>query len=314
MDRERLSAAVLGSVLVLSLVAVSFSPPASAEGEYAITIEDSIDTPTRNVEVQGATYEVPAIAKANEGDSMDVNIQAPVADQFYRVYLFNSDQQIVKGGFGEGNKTVEFELSNLTAGTYVFVVQEQGANQVVHPLVIKGYETSIEAPKSAVSGGDIRVNVAVERLETNITYERIEVVLTGQGQQVRTTAVRKDGTHTATINTQNLTPGSYNVYANVRGEQIVLDEQVIFGVSDTQTLRIETTQDAPDSPNTTEQGQTGENDLTTSSSDSATESLSPDDVLTPANQSQQTTDTKLPVFGTTTAIIGAAILALSRLL
>lgn len=303
MVRGRLSAVVLGCLLVLSLLAGSFSIPAAADGEYAITIEESVDTPTRDVELEGATYEISAIAKANEGDSMGVTVQAPDPDQFYRVYLYNSDRQIIKGGFGEGDKTVEFDLDNLTAGTYVFVVQQQGANQVIHPLVIKGYETSIDAPASAVRGEDVRVNVTIDQLEENITHDRIEVVLAGQSQQIRTAATLTDGTYSTTIDTQDLSPGSYDVYANVRGEQVVFDEQVIFGVSDAQALRIDSSETVSSSSSPSAQDSTNEVNSATSVSGSRTDSSNSESVLTPASQSQPTTDTKLPGFGAITAIV-----------
>ena len=233
--RPVLVTAALG-VVAVSLLLTAVTSPVVADTEYEISVEGSVDTPTRTVELEGATYNVSAIGKAESGESIDVTVQAPDPDQDYDVYLYNSDRQIVEGESGEGNDTVTFDLTDLDAGTYVFAVQERGANQVIHPFIIKGFDTTIDAPTSATVGDDVTVEVTTDQLSDNATNDRVEVVIAGDAQLTRTTATGNDDTYTATIDTGGLDPGSYRVYANVRGEEVVFDERVIFGVSDAQTL------------------------------------------------------------------------------
>jgi hypothetical protein len=233
--RPVLVTAALG-VVAVSLLLTAVTSPVVADTEYEISVEGSVDTPTRTVELEGATYNVSAIGKAESGESIDVTVQAPDPDQDYDVYLYNSDRQIVEGESGEGNDTVTFDLTDLDAGTYVFAVQERGANQVIHPFIIKGFDTTIDAPTSATVGDDVTVEVTTDQLSDNATNDRVEVVIAGDAQLTRTTATGSDDTYTATIDTGGLDPGSYRVYANVRGEEVVFDERVIFGVSDAQTL------------------------------------------------------------------------------
>ena len=233
--RPVLVTAALG-VVAVSLLLTAVTSPVVADTEYEISVEGSVDTPTRTVELEGATYNVSAIGKAESGESIDVTVQAPDPDQDYDVYLYNSDRQIVEGESGEGNDTVTFDLTDLDAGTYVFAVQERGANQVIHPFIIKGFDTTIDAPTSATVGDDVTVEVTTDQLSDNATNDRVEVVIAGDEQLTRTTATGSDDTYTATIDTGGLDPGSYRVYANVRGEEVVFDERVIFGVSDAQTL------------------------------------------------------------------------------
>jgi hypothetical protein len=190
----------------------------------------------------------------------------------------------------------------------VFVVQEQGATQVIHPLVIKGYDTSVEAPTTATYGEEIAVNVTADPIEENITHDRIEVVIAGQNQQIRETAVKMDDTYTAIIDTRDLTPGVYDVYANVRGKKIVFDEQVIFGISDARTLTVESTTSTSDSPGTTAQQSPPETDTTDVPSDPESETA--ETVLTPADQSQPTTATKIPGFSLITMSVTTVILLL----
>ncbi|SMP13004.1 hypothetical protein [Halobellus salinus] len=294
--RSVLVTAALGLVAV-SLLLTAVTSPVVADTEYEISVEGSVDTPTRTVELEGATYNVSAIGKAQSGESIDVSVQAPDPDQDYNVYLYNSDRQIVEGESGEGNDTVTFDLTDLDAGTYVFAVQERGANQVIHPFVIKGFDTTIDAPASATVGDDVTVDVTTDRLSDNATNDRVEVVIAGDDQLTRTTATGSDDTFTATVDTGGLDPGSYRVYANIRGEEVVFDERVIFGVSDAQTLDLEEAESddsgssggvGSGSQTTTADPATGTDQAPTTSADSTT--LEPS-TSTPTSDQSVTDDT-----------------------
>jgi PGF-pre-PGF domain-containing protein len=258
MERHRGFAAVILCVLLLCTAALAMSSPVVANDEYEITVPGSVDTPTRDVEIQGETYEISSIAKAEINTSVDVEVTAPDADSEYRLYLYNSDNQVVTtpgDGAGSplysGDTTATFDLTGIESGTYAFGVQEgSGAPDAIHPLVIEAFDTSIaSAPGSATVGDDITVDVEVTRdseADAGVTKDRVEVVIASDSQNITTTAEEDGGDYTATIDTSSLSAGSYDVYATVRGTEEVLGEDEVLGISDDQSLRL----DAPDDEST----------------------------------------------------------------
>ncbi|MGQ4557357.1 hypothetical protein [Halobellus sp. GM3] len=241
MQRRVVPVGIVICVVVLSGVFIGGSDPVAADSEYDITIPGSIETPTREVAVYGSTYEISAIGRAESGDSVDVEVTAPDSDQEYEVYLYNSDQNVVERTRLEGDDTATFDLSDLDldAGTYVFTVQEQGSTETIHPFVIKGYDISVTSPKSATVGAEIEVDVSLYQIDQSATNNRVEVVVAGEDQDTTATASENGSRYTATIDTDSLAAGSYRVYANVRGEKEVLGEKVMFGISDPQSLDLE---------------------------------------------------------------------------
>lgn len=327
------------SVLLLSGVTSSVG---AADGEYEISVAGSIDTPTREVNLEGATYNVSAIGKAETNSSIDVTVTAPDSNQLYRVYLYNSDKQIVKGNTGTGDETLTFELDGLDPGTYIFAVQEQGANKKIHPLVIKGYETTLEMPTSATIGETVTVDISTEQIHQNATRDRVEIVVAGQETQINKTASETGGSYTTTIDTDPFTAGTYRVYANVRGGKAVYGQKEIYGVSDSHSLSVRSqdktaaatentdegataTDSQPESTEvTTTSGPTGKIKITsepspepTTSTESTTTASSSTDtppadtsVITPSSETAAETPTTIPGFSVLQVIGGVLLIGL----
>jgi len=269
----------LNRVLVLSalflavtsaLLLIGATGSVGADSEYEISVAGSIDTPTREVNLEGATYNVSAIGKANAGSTIDVTVSAPDSEQLYRVYLYNSDKQIVKGNTGTGDATLTFELDGLDTGTYMFAVQEQGANKKIHPLVIKGYETTLTMPESATIGDTVTVDISTEQIQQNATQDRVEVVVAGQETQISKSASESGDSYSTTIDTDSFTAGTYRVYANIRGEKVVYDQQEIYGVSDAHTLTVNSQGETTEAPNGNAGGSESDNTGTQSPATEAT--------------------------------------------
>lgn len=258
MERGRLSATVLMCLLVLSLLAVSISIPVAADGEYTITIDGSVDTPTREVPVFGGKN-ISAIAKADVGESITVEVAAPSSSTSYTTVLINENQKTVDFVDMKGDDSGVYDLgsprrpgySTLDPGSYLFAVENSttGAREKIHPLVIKGFDTSISAPGSATVGDEITVDVTVTRVNDSATNNYVEVVVADGEQNISKTATKDGSQYTASIDTSSLDTGSYKVYATVRGnEEVYGGEEVIYGISDEQSLSLE----SEDSQSTTE--------------------------------------------------------------
>lgn len=248
MERPQGLAAIILCVVLVCMVVVAATGPVTADNEYEITVSGSVDTPTREVEKLGETYEISSIAKAEINSSIEIDVTAPDSDSDYKVYLYNSDNQIVTGPEGDasrtGDTTATFDLTGIDAGTYSFgAVDGPGAPDAVHPLVIEAFDTSIDsAPSSATVGEEITVDVSVDRdseADDDLTKDRVEVVLANESTSITETATDDGGGYTATVDTSTLSAGSYNLYATVRGTEEVLGRDEILGISDGQSLTVE---------------------------------------------------------------------------
>ncbi|SEH45719.1 hypothetical protein SAMN05192561_10265 [Halopenitus malekzadehii] len=306
MEYRAVPALVITCLVATSLLLGGVTHTASADSEYDITIDGSVDTPTREIALEGATYEVSAIGKAAIGSSVNVNVQAPAPDQEYHVYLYNSDRQIIDQNRGNGSGTATFDLSGLSAGTYVFAVQERGATQVLHPLVIEGYDTSIQAPESASIGENLTVEVTTQQLQSDVAKDSIDVVIANDNQQIRSTSTGTSGTQDISINTENLNTGSYEVYANVRGQNVVFDQKEILGISNGHSVELEAAETStPSSGDGSSGGGGGGGGSEASATPTATEAVetpestetTPTDVSSPSHtetDSAPSTDTNSP--------------------
>jgi PGF-pre-PGF domain-containing protein len=265
MERPQgLAATILCIVLICSVV-LAATGPVTADEEYEITVSGSVDTPTREVEKLGETYEISSIAKTEINSSIDIDVTAPDSDSEYKIYLYNSENQVATGPEGDasrtGDTTATFDLTNLDAGTYAFgAVDGPGAPDAVHPLVIEAFDTSINsAPSSATVGEKITVNVDVDRdseADDDVTKDRVEVVVANESTNITETATDDSGDYTATVDTRTLGAGSYNLYATVRGTEEVLERDEILGISEDQSLTVESADDS-ESTDTSEPDGTG---------------------------------------------------------
>lgn len=253
MMRQSVPAFAVVCILASSVLLLGVASPATAADEYQITIDGSVDTPTRQVTVEGRSFDVTAVAKADAGDSIDVDVTDPDQSEEYRVLLYNADQDIMDSErFLTGNQTVTFDTSDFDAesGSYAVVVQADGVDEAVHPLVIKGYDLSVNAPASATPGDNVEVEVDVTVLTPNEVSEandRVEVVIAGENQDIRQTASGGNGEYSVSMDTDSLDSGSYNVYATMRNDsKTVFGRAELFGISDTQEVELTSGSDNED--------------------------------------------------------------------
>jgi MYXO-CTERM domain-containing protein len=250
-------AVLVGCGIVLLCLAVASVPFAVADSEYSVTTDRSIEVPDRTVEQGGDTFTITEISRADPSDSISVTADAP-DDTDITLYLYNNDRAIVDAREGTGTTTFDFTLENdsgvgYEAGTYAFVLQQDGSREAVHPLVVRGYSVSVESPSAVTTGEEISVSTDVEKLRGD-DLENVEVVLANEETTLRETASEEgDGTYTTTIETDGLSAGTYDLYATVRGTEQALGQSEILGLSDPQEVEIE----AEDSTETSESASGG---------------------------------------------------------
>lgn len=232
-------------------VAASLAPAAGAlapapADSYRLTVDGSIDVPSRTVEAGGAQFRVDAIARGDPGGALDARVAVP-ADEPYWLYLYDGDRRIVTGSRGEGPGTNVVALDGIDPGTYVLALSVDGVNERAVPVVVRGYDVALDAPRSVPPNGTVRATVGVEPRRVpngtdgaavpNVTS--VELVLAGDTETRRVEATLvADGRYAATIDAATLSEADYRAYANVRGRETVSGRRQLLGVSDARNLTV----------------------------------------------------------------------------
>lgn len=236
MNAHRLSVLAI-SVLVLLSVGTPAIGGSGADGGATITVPGSQSIPDVQVSIENEDFTVTRVKKADPGDTIDVEVTVEVADT-YRVYIYNTEDQIVDDRRGEDDATFTFDLSNYPAGTYLITVQQDGVYKAIHPLLVRGYAVSVNAPAEAAENETIDVTSETTYLRGNES-EYVEVVIGNANDRLRTNLTQQaDGSYAASVSLDPLPAGEYVLIADVRGPNEAYDEQEFLGISPAQTLSI----------------------------------------------------------------------------
>lgn len=263
------------TLVVMVLFASVVGGIAVADGQYTLSVANSVDTPTRTLTLEGEPYQVSAIAKVRPGERLSFSTEAPEGAD-YSVYLYNDDREIVDTTRMTGPGSKSFPTEGYDTGSYLLVINGPDGNyRTIFPVVLAAYETSLSAPSSATTGEQVTFDVDLTAVDgTNGQIDRVEVVLSKGGEDTVLNATKQsEGTYTATATIDDA--GAYLVYTNVRGTETVEGRKEILGVSDAHTLEVTQptptpTATATEEPNTGGSGGTDQSTTTT-----ATETHSP---------------------------------------
>ncbi len=217
---------------------------AGQSGQYDISVPGSIETPETDITVDGDTYTVTAVFQADPGDSMDVTVEAP-DDQLVDVYIYNSDRQIVTSREQEGSGSVTFDLSGYTVGSYSVVLQYDGENKAVQPVIVRAYDVSADIPTAATEGGTVTLSATLTELR-DASSSGIEFVISDDDTVRRITATEENSEYTVTTALTSLDAGDYSVYATVRGTKEVDGRRIRLGLSSPETLTLNSAEQTPD--------------------------------------------------------------------
>ena len=230
--------------LVICALILMATPIVVTAAEFDVTTTESINVAERSVDQGGNTYEINSITQVDPNDQITANVDAP-SDTDVTMYLYDKNENILRGYEGTGPTDFNVDIDDHGAsepGTYALVVQSDGVREAAHPLVVQGYSISANAPGSATMGNDISIDGDFTQLRGD-EYDQIEIVMAATDTETEViTQPDVDGeTFSTSVSTQDseLEPGSYDVYAVVRGSDTALGRQEILGVSSPQLLEIE---------------------------------------------------------------------------
>ena len=283
------------AVVVLGLVVAS--TVAVADTNYALSGSPAIEIPTETVTFEGQTYTLNSVSRIASGESVTVTTSVPDGAS-YDLNLRGPDNQLISSESltGDASNTFSFFGSG-EAGTYAATIQDDGSTVAVHPIVIAGYDITVDDPGSVAAGGEVTVTASVtERdVERHSSLDTVQVIVGNEDvQAVQELTADDDGSYTGTISTADIEPDTYNVYAVVRGDEEVRQRAELLGVSETVSLTVESGETATDSetggagggggePTTTETSTPMQTDTPTATSESSMQTATPAEPTTTDN-------------------------------
>jgi PGF-CTERM protein len=222
---------ILGGLLLGGVLAVA----PSAGQETSLSIRGSQSIPTQALTIDGTEYTTDSLRTADPGSSITVEAGTG-SDEPYRIYIYNTDEQIVDQKRGTGSTTATFDLSGYEPGSYLVTISLDGDTKAIHPLLLRGYDVSTTAPNQADRGGRIDVEAEAEYLRGD-RLDHVQFIVTNGEDRVRKNATSSNP-YSATISFDGLPAGEYHVYAAARGTQTAFGENVFLGLSESQQLTI----------------------------------------------------------------------------
>lgn len=292
----------LPAILCLVVVGTAVVPAATAgtaanaaAGQYDVAISGSVETPARTVTFQDRTHEVVAVGVADPGETVSVDVTAP--DESYRVYVYNGDERIVESKRGSDDGRFSFDLSNYDPGSYVVAVYHDGEYEAIHPLVVRGYDVSVDHRGSVTAGESVDITVELTETADVAAPDGVDVALVDETRSVNATATREsETTYAASAPTDALDEGTHYVYAGVRTDETAFGERAIVGVSGASTVEVT----APDSTTTSPPSTTTSRSTTTPPETTARPTMRTTDASTPTTGSSTPTGTSATTPETTT--------------
>jgi hypothetical protein len=283
-------------LLIAAIVAVPVYTVADSESsDYEMTVSDSVDTPSRTVTLQERDHEVSGVTVVDSGESVSISVSAP--DETYRVYLYNGDEQIVAEKRGDGDGSFTFDLSGYEPGSYMLAVYQDGYYRTVHPVVVRGYDVTVDAPNSVTAGNEVDVSVDVTQTADAPSPDSVELALADDDETVRVTATRESATtYTASVPTSDLGTGDYALHAAVRIDEQAFDERAVVGVSQSTQVSIDAESTTTSDDSTGDGSSTGGTTTTETTADTPTETTA---VTATTANTETTTATTQPTTAAT---------------
>ncbi|WP_135855037.1 hypothetical protein [Halorussus salinus] len=291
-------------MLILGLC-LSSGNPAALTDSYTISASSSVDTPTRQVTVDGTQHTVSNIAKTAPGRTLSVSVSAP-DETDYTIQLRNRKRQVTTDRDGTGDSQVTFDFTGYKPGSYMLLLYKNGEYKDILPVVVSGYDISVDAPSTTTPESIVTVDVSATKSADVESPNAVYVVFTTGEKTKRVQAEKRSSTsYQASISLENIPTGDHRLYAYVQGSNTAFKEgkKEILGISHSSSLTVRkqgtTTSTTSDSNSNT--GQTGSSskstDTTTTTRPTTTQTI---ENLTTTTSQQSPTSTQTTTSTTTT--------------
>ncbi|XVH32201.1 hypothetical protein ACNS7O_03190 [Haloferacaceae archaeon DSL9] len=149
----------------------------AVDSGYTLAVDRAQATPLQTVTFDGETHEIDRLLVAESGEPIAATAAGP-ADR-YGLLLCDADGDRIARVVGRGEQTHHFETDLLSPGTYL-VARYDGSHRSLIPVIISGYEVSVERARNATVGSSLD-------LVADVT-PRAETADIGAGEDVTPTA------------------------------------------------------------------------------------------------------------------------------
>lgn len=229
------SALVVAGAVLLAVACVGLV----AAEEYPIDAPGAIETPEETVTIENLEFTVDSVLQVDPGDSISVQVDGPDS---YNVELYNSDEQIEDVSRGSGSESHSFtETEEYGVGSYAVTVEVDGLHKAAQPVVVAGYDVSLEYPPTFDLGDDeLEVTLMIEETAAEgPPPNEGEVALWNEGETIRVPAEHVEGDeYEATVPAGDLEEGTYDIYGGAQGEMTSQGEFEALGVSDRHQVEV----------------------------------------------------------------------------
>lgn len=226
------------AVVIIFTVSSGMVFSAVAQTGFEITLDQNIDTPNRIIEFEGDAYRISAIGTYEQGTILTTTISGP-STQPYRILIYNKNREIVDSDTGNGNGAYEFSLDEYLPGSYMIALMSDGSIKEVYPFVIKAYELTLDAPESAQVGEGVEITVGAIKKSQGKTLTDVQIALLNDSEEIREPATEtSNGVYTGSISLNDLSPGTYRIYATAHGPESAFGTKELIGISDVGTIRV----------------------------------------------------------------------------
>jgi hypothetical protein len=242
---------------ILTLLTAVFAGGAVGES-FGLSVANSVETPERTIthDVLGK-HTFNAVGVTTPGDPLSVTVTAPSGETHF-LDLYNGRDRVDTIRIDNGSETVSIQTDELAPGSYFLRILSDGNTEVVYPVVIEGYDISVEQTKNA-STDELEVSATVTPTASTGTPESVETVVWNDETEKQETLNSKTGdSYAGTVSLSTFGDGSYQVYVAAVGEETIYDRNEILaiGEGESKTGNDESVDDGTDG-GTTGGGSTG---------------------------------------------------------
>lgn len=230
-----------GAIAAIVLLAVVASGVTLAADGYDVDSSKATSVSERSIDIGGQTYTVDSRVSVDPGEEIPVQVTAP--DEPYDVTLWNSDRDPVDNDNGNGTGSFTLATSGQEPGTYAVVVESNGIQRAILPVIVRGYEVSTTAPETVAENEEVEVEVDVTATASSGDPAAVSVLVADDQSQQEFEATGGDGSYTATIDASELSPGDYSVYGLAKAGEEAFDRRELLGASEGTALTVEAADD-----------------------------------------------------------------------
>ena len=236
----------LSLLLVVGAVAAASTGAAvvAASSEYDISVDGAVDTPTETVTVEGDTFEIDEVGVVGLDDPIGADVTSP---DKHSVLLYNTDNQTVDRDLSRNadDDRVRFD-PDVEPGTYTLWLEsaEDNERKALTPVVVEGYDLSLEYDSSVAADETVTVEATAEPKTDLEQPDEVEVRIWDGETATELTLEHAGGTtYETTTSLSGLEPGTYDVYGAVPGDEEVDGYDSLLAVEDGRSLTVTEAED-----------------------------------------------------------------------